>query len=285
MRSSFPPGKAGPVARTPITSTRNPKLKEVRRLRRSGARQAEGTFLAEGRRQLECALAAGARVVDVYAAPELFLGADDRALVARAARRGARVVELGAGAFRSITSQIRPDGIAAVVERPKTGLERLQERSLLLVASGIERPGNLGTIVRTAEAAGAAGVLVCDTPTDVFHPQAVRGSVGAIFNLPLATASRGEALAWMLDHDVRVVVATPDGERPVWSGDYSAPGLAIVVGGERYGVDRGWIEAADETVRIPMSGRADSLNVAVAAGIVLFEAARQRAMETAAVPD
>lgn len=273
------------MARTPITSTRNPKLKAVRRLRRSRAREAEGTFLAEGRRQLECALAAGARVVDVYAAPELFLGADDRALVARAARRGARVVELGGGAFRSITSQIRPDGIAAVVERPKTGLERLQTRSLLLVASGIERPGNLGTIVRTAEAAGAAGVVVCDTPTDVFHPEAVRGSVGTVFNLPLATASRGEALAWMLDHDVRVVVATPDGERSVWSGDYSSPALAVVVGGERYGVDRAWIEAADETVGIPMSGGADSLNVAVAAGIVLFEAARQRATETEAVPD
>jgi TrmH family RNA methyltransferase len=265
------------VTRPPITSTRNPRLKAVRRLRRSRARAAEGTFLAEGRRQLECALAAGARIVDVYAAPELFLGADDHALVAWAARSGARVVELGADAFRSITSQVRADGIAAVVERPRTGLDRLPDRSLLLVASGIERPGNLGTIVRTAEASGAGGLVVCDAPTDPFHPETVRGSVGRVFSLPLATSSRADTLPWLRARGDRVVVATPDGERSVWDGDYSAPGLAVVVGGERHGVGPEWIAAATETVRIPMSGGADSLNVAVAAGVVLFEAARQRA--------
>jgi TrmH family RNA methyltransferase len=285
VRWSFPPGKAGSVTRPFITSTRNPQLKAVRRLRRSRGRVAEGTFLAEGRRQLECALAAGARVLDVYAAPELFLRGDDHALVARAARTGARIVELGAEAYRSISSQVRADGIAAVVERPRTGLDALPARSLLLVATGIERPGNLGAIVRTAEAAGAGGLVVCDAPTDVFHPEVVRGSVGTIFGLPLAAASRADALAWLRARGVRVVVATPDGERPMWSGDYSAPGLAVVVGGERYGVDPEWIAAADETVHIPMSGRADSLNVAVAAGIVLFEAARQRATEREAVPD
>ena len=273
------------MTRAFITSPRNPRLRAVRRLRRGRGRAAEGTFFAEGRRQLECALAAGVRVIDVYTAPELFLGADDRDLIAYAARTGARIVELGADAFRSITSQVRADGIAAVVARPRTGLRGLQPRSLLLVATGIERPGNLGTIVRTAEAAGAGGLVVCDTPTDMFHPETVRASVGTVFSLPLATASRADALAWLRAGGVRVVAATPDGERPVWSSDYSAPGLAVVVGGERRGVDPAWIAAADETVCIPMSGRADSLNVAVAAGIVLFEAARQRATETEAVPD
>jgi TrmH family RNA methyltransferase len=265
------------VARTSITSTRNPQLKAVRRLRRSRARDREGAFLAEGRRQLESALDAGARITCVYAAPSLYLGDGDDALVRRAASRGARIVELGADAFRSITSQVRPDGIVAVVERPGTGLDAIPPRSLVLVASGIERPGNLGTIVRTAEAAGAGGLVACDAATDVFHPEAVRGSVGAVFDLPLARASRDETLAWVREQGMRVVVATPDGERPVWEVDYSGSGLAVVVGGERYGVDPAWLAAADETVCIPMSGRADSLNVAVAAGIVLFEAARQRA--------
>jgi TrmH family RNA methyltransferase len=265
------------VTRAFITSPRNPRLKAVRRLRRARGRASDGIVLAEGRRQLECALAAGARILDVYAAPELFLGADDGDLVARAARHGARIIELGAGAYLSIASQVRADGIAAVVARPRTGLHGLPTRSLLLVATGIERPGNLGTIVRTAEAAGAGGLVVCDTPTDLFHPETVRGSVGTVFSLALAIASRADALAWLRAGRVRVVVATPDSERHVWGGDYSAPGLAVVVGGERRGVDPAWIAAADETVRIPMSGRADSLNVAVAAGIVLFEAARQRA--------
>lgn len=264
------------MTRISITSTRNPQLQAVRRLRRSRVRDREGVFLAEGHRQLQCALAAGARVTCVYAAPALYLGDGDEALVCEAAARGAGVVELGADAFRSITSQVRPDGIAAVVERPHTGLDRIPRNSLVLVATGIERPGNLGTIVRTAEAAGAGGLVACDAATDVFHPEAVRGSVGTVFGLPLAQESRKEALAWIAARGLRIVVATPEGTRPVWSADYSAPGLAIVVGGERYGVDPEWIAAADETVNIPMSGRADSLNVAVAAGIVLFEAARQR---------
>jgi RNA methyltransferase, TrmH family len=277
MRSSFLPGKAGPVTRTSITSTRNPQLKAVRRLRRSRAREREGVFLAEGRRQLESALAAGARIRRVYSAPALHLGNGNDVLVRLAARSGAQVVELGAEAFASITGQARPDGIAAVVECPCMDLARLSARSLLLVATGIERPGNLGTIIRTAEAAGAAGLLVCDPVTDVFHPETVRGSVGTIFSLPVAEASSARALAWFRSNRVRVVVATPNGEKEVWNGGYRTPGTAVVVGGERHGVEAAWVAAADETVRIPMSGRADSLNVAVAAGIVLFEAARQRA--------
>lgn len=233
-------------------------------------------FLAEGHRQLESALAAGARVVEVYTAPALYLGDTDGKLVALARHRGARIVELGADAFESISSQVRPDGLAAVVERWPTGLARLPTRSLLLVATGIERPGNLGTIVRTAEAAGAGGLLVCDARTDVFHPDAVRGSVGTLFHLPLAEASTAAALAWLDEQGARVVAATPDGARPYWEADYRTAGVAVVVGGERYGLDPRWLEVADETVRVPMAGHADSLNVAVAAGIVLFEAARQR---------
>src|SRR5262249_51844200 len=188
MRSSFPPSKAGPVTRPSITSTRNPQLKAVRRLRRSRVREREGVFLAEGRRQLESALAAGARVTCVYAAPALCLVDGDEALVREAALRGARIVELGVDAFMSITSPRRPDGVAAVVGRPGTGLESIPAGSLVLVATGIERPGNLGTIVRTAEAAGAGGLVACDATTDVFHPETVRGSVGTVFDLPLAQA-------------------------------------------------------------------------------------------------
>ena len=264
------------MTRTSITSTHNPQLKAVRRLRHGSVREREGVFLAEGRRQLECALAAGARVRRVYASPSLYLGDGDTELVRLAARRGAEIVELGRSAFESITGQIRPDGIAAVVERPRTSLDRLSTNGLLLVATGIERPGNLGAIVRTAEAAGAAGIVVCDPVTDVFHPETVRGSVGTIFGLTVAEATRAQTLDWIRGNRLCLVVATPDGKQEIWNGDYCAPGCAVVVGGERYGVDAEWVAAADETVRIPMSGCADSLNVAVAAGVVLFEAVRQR---------
>jgi RNA methyltransferase, TrmH family len=257
-----------------ITSTSNDRLKAVRRLRR---RRERGVFLVEGHRQLREALAAGAGVREVFAAPELFLGDHDAALVTLAERRGARVVVLGAEAFRSISSRVRADGIVAVVERWPTQLRclRLPAEPLLAVAQGVERPGNLGTIVRTAAAAGADALIVCDAPTDMFHPDAVRGSVGTLFHLPVAQAATDRALPWLAEHGVRLVVATPDGARTHWEVDYGGP-TAVVVGSERHGVDAAWREAADESVVIPMAGIADSINVAVAAGVVLFEAARRR---------
>ena len=260
------------MTRLAITSSSNPRLRAVRRLR-----PRDGAVLVEGYRQLRAALEGGARVLDVYAAPELFLGDDDRRLLAVAERRGARVFELGATAFDSISGGARADGLAAVVARPRTrlGLVRLRPPPLVLVAEAVERPGNLGTIVRSACAAGADAVLVCDGRTDPFHREAVRGSVGTVFRTPIAEASSAASIAWLRERGVRVVVATPDGARVYRDADLARP-LALVVGNERYGVTDRWLEAADETVRIPMAGPADSLNVAVAAGIVLFEAAARR---------
>jgi len=257
------------AGRPSITSTHNERLKAVRRLRRRRG----DAFLAEGRRQLAAALDTGACVREVYVSPALFAGAEERTLVARAERAGALVVELGPAAFASIGGAVRPDGLVAVVERWPTGLGELRDASLLLVVDGVERPGNLGTIVRTACAAGADGVLVSDPRTDLFHEETVRGSVGALFHVPVARAPADECIAWLCGRGVRIVVATPSGRCPHWAADYARP-AALVVGGERLGVSAAWLEAADESVRIPHFGPADSLNVAVAAGIVLFEAVR-----------
>jgi TrmH family RNA methyltransferase len=265
--------------RTTITSSANDQLKAVRRLAR---RRDRTVFLAEGHRQLRSALEAGADVRTVYAAPELFLGAVDLELVALAARRGADVVEVGSAAFRSISTGPRPDGLLAVVARWPTGLGALPTSGspLLLVAQGVERPGNLGTIVRTACSSGATGLLACDAAPDVFHAETVRGAVGTLFHLPVAECATHEALPWLRGHGFAVVVATPSGVRPFWDADLSGP-IALVVGSERHGVSPTWVDAADDTIAIPMPGPSDSLNVAVAAGIVLFEAVRQR---SAALP-
>ena len=262
-----------------ITSTSNERLRTVRRLGRPGRRATAGVFLVEGHRQLERALAGGARIREVYAAPELYLGERDSAIVARAERRGARVFELAGEAFASISSQVRPDGLAAVVERWPTALAalRLPPSPLLLVAESIERPGNLGTIVRTACAGGASALLVCDGKTDVFHPETVRGAVGTLFHLPVAQTATERAIPWLREHGIRVVVATPDGARAYWDADYTGA-VAVVVGSERHGVTQAWLDAADEQVAIPMPGPVDSLNVAVATGVVLFEATRRRAV-------
>jgi RNA methyltransferase, TrmH family len=262
--------------RIPITSTSNDRLKAARRLRQ-GRRRGERTFLVEGHRQLRCALESDAVVKEVFAAPEFFLGRNDPELVALAEQQGARVYEVGRAAFRAISGQVRPDGLIAVVGRWSTALARLAvaERPLLLVAESIERPGNLGMIVRTACAAGADALLVCDPVTDPFHPETVRGSAGALFNTQLATATAESALAWLRERGVRLVVTSPHGTRPYWQAA-GAEGVALVVGSERHGVTRRWLEAANDVVSIPMPGPADSLNVAVAAGIVLFEAVRRR---------
>jgi TrmH family RNA methyltransferase len=263
--------------RITITSSSNDRLKAVRRLGRA-RRRGDGTFLVEGHRNVRAALEAGAAVRELFAAPELFLGPDDPDLVALAEARGARVYEVGGAAFRTLSGQIRPDGLTAVVERRPTSLARLDlpEHPLLLVAESIERPGNLGTIVRTACAAGADALIVCDPVTDVFHPEVVRGSAGALFNTELATATTDAAVAWLRERAIPIVVTSPRGPRPYWE-SIRVGRAALVVGSERHGVSARWLASAAEVVSIPMPGPADSLNVAVAAGIVLFEAARRRA--------
>lgn len=268
--------------RSTITSSANDRLKAVRRLAR---RSQSDVFLVEGHRQLRRALEARAVVREVYAAPELYLGSSDDELVARAERRGTRVTVLGESAFRSISGCTRPDGLLAVVERWPTALSTLPilPRPLLLVAQGVERPGNLGTIVRTACTSGATGLVACDVRTGLFHPDTVRGSVGTLFHVPAAECATADALPWLRDHGIGIVVATPEARRPLWEVELAGP-VALVVGSERHGVSREWREAADETLSIPMPGASDSLNVAVAAGIVLFEAVRQRRSARGATP-
>jgi TrmH family RNA methyltransferase len=265
------------MSRPFITSSSNPRLKAVRRLRRAPHRIGDGVFLVEGHRQVAAALEAGAAVRELLVAPELFLGDTDAELARLAEQRGTDVLELSAGAYALIAGNARRDGIVAVVERWAVTLDSLEigPNPLLLVAERVERPGNLGTIIRAACAAGADALIACGGGSDPFHPEAVRGSVGTLFKLPLARCACADAIPWLRDRNVRVVVATPDADRPHWATTYSGP-TAIVVGNERYGVSDAWLDAADELVQIPMPGPADSLNVAVAAGIVLFEAARQR---------
>jgi TrmH family RNA methyltransferase len=263
--------------RLSITSTTNARLKVLRRLRRRGSPDA---FLVEGYRQLRHALDAGARVRELYTAPELHLGPGEEALAARAERRGALVVELSGTAFLSVAGRARPDGVLGVVGRWPVDLDALRAPSepLLVVADGIERPGNLGTIVRTACAAGADGVIACGGRAGLFHPETVHASVGALFRVAVAESTSEEVLRRLRRIGARLVVAAPDAGRPYCEGCY-AGATAVVVGSERNGAGPRWLEAADEVVSIPMADGVDSLNVAVAAGVVLFEAARQRAAQ------
>jgi RNA methyltransferase, TrmH family len=253
-------------------SSANPRLKAVRRLARRGSRE---LCIAEGARSVRAACAAGAAVQELYVAPDLLAGRDGD-LVEAAERGGAAVIELGAAAFAGL-GNARPDGLLAVVRRPPTLLEALDlpPEPFVAVAVAIERPGNLGAIARTARAAGVDAFVTVDARTDVFHRDAIRGSVGAVFGLACATTSTERALAWLRSRDIRVVATTPAATDAYWTASY-AGSVAVVLGGERHGLPHRWLESAAERVAIPSHGPVDSLNVAVAAGVVLCEAARSR---------
>ncbi len=261
----------------PITSLTNPRVKHLVRLRNRRERDRSGTFLIEGFRELSRAAGSAVEIVEVYYAPELFLGTNERLLVDRLEAAGAALVELGPEAFRKASYRDRPEGLLAVARQFDTALDRLTlgARPLVLVVEAIEKPGNLGTMLRTADAAGAGAVIVCDPTTDPFNPNVVRASLGTLFTTPLAIASTPAASAWLAEHRVRRVATTPDTNLIYWDANL-ADRTAVVVGSEQYGLTTAWLEAADERVRIPMAGAADSLNAAMAAGIVLFEAVRQR---------
>jgi TrmH family RNA methyltransferase len=260
-----------------ITSTANPRLKGLVRLRDRRERDRSGLFLIEGYRELRRALDGGISLAEVWCCPDLYLGENEAALVAAARGSGAEIVEVAEAPFRKASYRDRPEGLLAVARQFPTGLDHLAlgPAPLLLVVEGIEKPGNLGTMMRTAEAAGAAALIVCDPTTDPFNPNVVRASLGTLFSLPLAVADTPGAIAWLHQRDIRTVATTPAATRPHWEADLTGA-VAVVVGSEQYGLSAVWLQGATEQVLIPMPGTVDSLNAAMAAGIVLFEAVRQR---------
>ena len=265
-----------PVNR-PIVSTKNPRVKALVRLRNRRERDATGLFLIEGYRELSRAVEAGVEILTVYACPDLYLGTNEDALVEQASAAGAAIVPLGTDAFRKVSYRDRPEGLIALARQFPTALERLAvgPNPLLLVVESIEKPGNLGTMLRTADAAGATGMIVCDPTTEPFNPNVLRASLGCLFLVPLAVAATDETLRWLRDRELTVYATTPAAPTSFWEADYRGP-TAVVIGSEQYGLTDAWLGQATRQIRIPMAGRIDSLNAAMAAGITLFEAVRQR---------
>lgn len=260
-----------------ISSLQNPRVKALVRLRDRRERDRTSRFLIEGFREITRALESEISIESMFICPDLYLGSNEEALVSWAEAKGAELVVLGEDAFRKVTYRDRPEGLLAVAHQFPTDLDRLEIKpdSLFLAVEGIEKPGNLGTMLRTADAAGASGVIVCDPTTDPFNPNVVRASIGCLFSIPLVVTSSVDAIAWCRDRRVRTVATTPDTSRLIWQADLTGA-VTLVIGSEQYGLSDRWLAGADEKVRIPMQGSADSLNAAMAAGVVLFEAVRQR---------
>lgn len=260
-----------------ITSLQNPRVKTLVRLRERRDRDEAGLFLIEGYREVRRALERNVRLKELYFCPEWFLGANEPALIDQARSGGAHLFELSKEAFAKVSYRDRPDGLLAVAPQWRKGLDdlALSPQPFLLVVESIEKPGNLGTILRSADAAGVDGVIVCDAVTDIFNPNVVRSSTGVLFSVPVVVAESAAVLAWLKEKGIRVVATTPDTPQLYTQADLTGP-LAIVMGSEQYGLSQFWLQEAHALVRIPMAGQADSLNVAMATIITLFEAVRQR---------
>ncbi len=239
-----------------ITSIDNPRVKDVVRLRKARERRRSGLFVAEGPREVERAHAAGLTIVATYFAPSLLEWPDGE--------------EVSERVLAKMTYRAEPEGVLAVVEAPVRELPK--DGSLYLVAVGIEKPGNLGAMARTADAAGADALVVAEAQADPWNPNAIRASTGAVFSLPVVEATLEDVKSL----PARLVAAAPAAPTSYADADLAAP-TALAVGAEDAGLPPAWLEAADLAVSIPVrAGATDSLNAATAAAIVLFEARRQR---------
>jgi len=262
-----------------LTSMQNPQVKAAVKLQNRRIRDETGLFLIEGYRELSRAIKGGISIQKLFYCKELFLGENEADLIEQIESSGAALLECTRSVFTKLSYRDRPDGLLAIAVQMKGTLDilksQISEDPLIVIAEGIEKPGNLGSILRSADGVGADAVIVCDRCTDIYNPNVVRASVGTLFTLPVIEAEGGETYLWLKEHKITVVATSPGAKREFTEADLRGP-IAIVVGTEQLGLSEMWLSASDIQVSIPMRGIADSLNVATATTLLLYEVLRQR---------
>lgn len=261
-----------------ITSPQNPRIKHVVALRDRKERDHTGLTRVEGYEELSLALASGARPEALFFCPELFREPEQAALVEHVAQAGAELVEVSLRVFEKIAYREGPDGWLATIPSPVRPLDvlPLSAAPFVVVAESVEKPGNLGAMLRTADAAGADAIIAAAPLTDWSNPNIVRSSKGALFSVPIAAASTEQTIAWLRRNNIRIVTAIPEAAAVYTEVDLRGP-VAIVVGSEKHGLSTLWRGDEPISVRIPMVGRVNSLNVATATALLMYEVVRQRA--------
>lgn len=273
---------------TDITSIQNSQIKHVALLQqKSSERRKSGLFVVEGRRELGHCLAAGYEIDSIYVLDsqydELFSGKDSNASVDADGNvslgniYNVRVNTVTQQVYEKIAYRGSTEGVVAVVKAKQHTLAdlRLKENPLVVVLEGVEKPGNLGAILRTADAAGVDAVLVCDPQTDLYNPNLIRSAIGAIFTVPVATCSSEECIEYLKSQNIQILTAQLQ-DSNLYYDQNMTKGTAIVMGTESTGLTEAWRKAADAHIRIPMLGKLDSLNVSVSTAILVYEAIRQR---------
>ncbi len=260
-----------------LASPSNPRIKAAGRLRDRRERDATGLTLVDGARELRRALDAGVDVVEAFVCDPLVAGEDARAALDTLRGRDVKVTTTTELAFAKLAFGDRSEGLVAIVRAPSLALDDLQvpAEPLIVVIEGVEKPGNVGAVLRSSDGAGVDAVIAASPRTDLANPNVIRASAGTIFSVPMAAASTDEVQRWLRDRGIRIVAARVDGALAYTEANLTGA-VAIVVGSEAEGLTGGWEGPDLVTIRLPMLGVADSLNVSVSAAILAYEARRQR---------
>lgn len=262
--------------RSPITSLQNPRVKSALHLRDARQRRKQGRILIDGARELARATAANVRICEVFVCEPLCAGDDCRAVLSLLSEVDVEVFDVPEAVFAKIAFGQRTEGVLAVADMPHRSLDDLivPADALVAVLEGVEKPGNVGAVLRSADGAGLSAVVAADPRTDLYNPNAIRASLGTIFTLPVCEAPAHELLDWLRRRGLAMVAARVDGSVLYTEVDFRRP-TAIVLGSEAQGLSDHWRAADITAVRLPMLGAADSLNVSAAAAVLFYEARRQ----------
>jgi len=264
-----------------ITSTKNEKIKKIIKLKNKNKREKHSLFLVEGYRELLRASISKVKIDSLFVCPSLFLKDNEEALIEEIQKTQANIYIVKEDIFRKISYRDRPDGLLAIAKQFSSNIKDLEKiiktkkNPFFVVCESIEKPGNLGTILRTADGAGCDGVIVADPITDIFNPNVVRASIGTLFTQPVIVANSEEIISVLKKNNIKIVATTPQSDINYTQIDLKE-GIAIVVGTEQLGLSDKWMKQSSSLVKIPMYGKADSLNVAGATTILLYEVIRQR---------
>ena len=259
-----------------ITSLQNPSVKKIVELREPKARRESGLIVIDGLREVSMALNAGVKLERVYYCPKFLNPKDHAAILEKISKSGAEILEASDAVFHKIAFGDRQE-MVAVAKAPQSQMGQWTKikNPLYIVLETLEKPGNLGAILRTAEAAGVSGVIVCEKKTDIYNPNVIRSSLGTVFTVAVTATSNEECLEFLRERRVVVAAAFPSAKKFYTQVDLSKP-AAVILGSEGQGLTDFWDKAADEKIKIPLLGKVDSLNVSVSAAVIIYESLRQR---------
>ncbi len=255
-----------------ITSLQNPKIKQIIKLKKARERKKNNLIIIEGRHEINMALTGGVNIVELYKCKDF--PSDENFKVNVEERK---IIKVSKEVFNKISMRDNPDGFLALAKRQELELDKikLSKNPLIVILESVEKPGNLGAVIRTADAAGVDAIILCDSKTDIYNPNVIRASLGAVFTKQVVECATAEAQAWLRKNNIKSLATTPDTNQLYTEADYSGPS-AVVTGAEHEGLSKEWLENADQKIKIPMKGSIDSLNASASAAVVVFEVVRQR---------